>query len=235
MKKILKSCILLFLYNISYGQEITINKYLNGIWKMQCCSEFFEIYFDNKIYFFDRKGGTDTSADKLYCFPKANFFPETPLGLNYDKDLKPDSIDYDRQFKLIEGEEIVEIVFYDEDDKLVNGNIKHTGPDYYQIDPTKPNYFTMWGHENSQKLVYYDRILQPAPFLVTFYKNVAKSNFKKVTSLKTYINSLINKSTNMYLIKDDEVEIIEEKENWLHIRYYGKKTIEGWIKKSDVE
>jgi SH3-like domain-containing protein len=93
----------------------------------------------------------------------------------------------------------------------------------------------MWGHENSQRLVYYDRILQPAPFLVTFYKNVAKLNFKKVTSLKTYINSLINKSTNMYLKKGDEVEIIEEKENWLHIRYYGKKVVEGWIKKSDVE
>jgi len=39
----------------------------------------------------------------------------------------------------------------------------------------------------------------------------------------------------MYLLKNDEVEVLEEKEDWLRIRYYGKKTIEGWIKKSDVE
>ena len=235
MKKLLIICIFYFAYNVSFGQHISINKFLNGIWKMECCDTDYWIFHNNKLYWINEKTLKNKSEDRLYCYPKANFFPETPLGLNYDKDLKPDSIDYDRQFKLIGGEEIVEIVFYDEDDKLLNGNIKHTGPDYYQIDPTKPNYFTMWGHENSQRLVYYERILQPAPFLVTFYKNVAKSNFKKVTSLKTYINSLINKSKNMYLIKGDEVEIIEEKESWLHIRYYAKKVVEGWIKKSDVE
>jgi hypothetical protein len=52
---------------------------------------------------------------------------------------------------------------------------------------------------------------------------------------KSYIYLKPNNISNMYLIKGDEVEIIEEKENWLKIRYYGKKTIEGWIKKSDVE
>ncbi|MFY7987347.1 MAG: SH3 domain-containing protein [Flavobacterium sp.] len=44
-----------------------------------------------------------------------------------------------------------------------------------------------------------------------------------------------NSPTKMYLIKGDEVEILEEKGEWLKIRYYGKKTIEGWIKRSDVE
>jgi SH3-like domain-containing protein len=46
----------------------------------------------------------------------------------------------------------------------------------------------------------------------------------------------------MYLLKNDPVEIIEEKDNWLKIKYYPEKngewtgkTIEGWIKKSDVE
>ena len=27
----------------------------------------------------------------------------------------------------------------------------------------------------------------------------------------------------MYLLKFDEVEVIAEKDNWLHIKYYGKK------------
>ncbi len=52
---------------------------------------------------------------------------------------------------------------------------------------------------------------------------------------KSFIYSQPNKQTKMYLLKDDEVEIIEEKKDWLHIRYYGKKVVEGWIKKSDVE
>jgi hypothetical protein len=52
---------------------------------------------------------------------------------------------------------------------------------------------------------------------------------------KSFIYSQPNKQTKMYLLKDDEVEIIEKKEDWLHIRYYGKKVVEGWIKKSDVE
>ena len=39
----------------------------------------------------------------------------------------------------------------------------------------------------------------------------------------------------MYLLKGDVVEILQEKDDWLQIRYYGKKTIEGWIKKGDVE
>jgi len=52
---------------------------------------------------------------------------------------------------------------------------------------------------------------------------------------KTIIYSSPNSPTKMYLLKGDEVEIIEEKDEWLKIRYYGKKTIEGWIRRSDVE
>jgi len=58
----------------------------------------------------------------------------------------------------------------------------------------------------------------------------------KSIKIKVYLSSSPqNAPTKMYLIKGDEVEIIEEKDEWLKIRYYGKKTIEGWIKKSDVE
>jgi SH3-like domain-containing protein len=40
----------------------------------------------------------------------------------------------------------------------------------------------------------------------------------------------------MYLIKGDEVKILDEKDDWLKIRYYAKtKTIDGWIMRSDVE
>ncbi len=62
-----------------------------------------------------------------------------------------------------------------------------------------------------------------------------KISLKGIKPSKSLINSIPNKPTKMYLIKGDEVEILEEKGEWLKIRYYGKKTIEGWIKKSDVE
>jgi hypothetical protein len=58
---------------------------------------------------------------------------------------------------------------------------------------------------------------------------------KKVVSPKVLLHSQIDQPTKMYLLKGDEVEIIEEKDEWLKIRYYGKKTIEGWIRRSDVE
>jgi hypothetical protein len=57
----------------------------------------------------------------------------------------------------------------------------------------------------------------------------------KIKELKTNIHSSLNKPTKMYLIKNDEVEIVEEKGDWVKIRYYGKNVVEGWIKKSDVE
>ncbi|WP_052502542.1 hypothetical protein [Halarcobacter anaerophilus] len=41
--------------------------------------------------------------------------------------------------------------------------------------------------------------------------------------------------TKMYLIKGDKVEILEEKDDWLHILYHGKKDIKAWIPKSAVE
>ncbi|TNV71670.1 hypothetical protein FGO68_gene15121 [Halteria grandinella] len=65
------------------------------------------------------------------------------------------------------------------------------------------------------------------------YKFVDKVG--KISTLKSFIYSTPNNPTKMYLLKGDEVEILEEKDQWLRIRYYGKQTIEGWIKKSEVE
>jgi SH3-like domain-containing protein len=40
----------------------------------------------------------------------------------------------------------------------------------------------------------------------------------------------------MFLLKGDPLEVLEEKDDWLRIRYYAKtKTIDGWIMRSDVE
>ena len=67
--------------------------------------------------------------------------------------------------------------------------------------------------------------------------SIIKENKAKyiVKVTKSIIYCTPNKPTKMYLLKGDVVEILQEKDDWLQIRYYGKKTIEGWIKKSDVE
>jgi hypothetical protein len=89
----------------------------------------------------------------------------------------------------------------------------------------------------------YNRITQIPLFVVKALKQNEKDwqlyksfvVLKKIVIQKSIINSKPNIKTKMYLIKNDEVEIIEENDEWLKIRYYGKKTIEGWIKKSDIE
>jgi hypothetical protein len=55
-----------------------------------------------------------------------------------------------------------------------------------------------------------------------------------ITILQSPIFSSPNIPTKMYLLKFDEVEVIAEKDNWLHIKYYGKKIVEGWIRKKDT-
>ena len=69
-------------------------------------------------------------------------------------------------------------------------------------------------------------------------REVKKINPNKYLEINTdksiiYDNQLVK--TKMYFLKGDIVELLETNSNWLLVRYYGKKTIEGWIKKSDVE
>jgi hypothetical protein len=69
------------------------------------------------------------------------------------------------------------------------------------------------------------------------YKNfikIVKSN-KTIYNLKQPLYSEPQIKTKMYLLKNDKVEILEEKDDWLYILYKGKKDIKAWIPKSAVE
>jgi hypothetical protein len=59
---------------------------------------------------------------------------------------------------------------------------------------------------------------------------------KYISSPKAYIYSSINPpvQTNMYLIRGDKVKFLEVQHDWIKIRFYGKKTIEGWVKKDNI-
>lgn len=59
--------------------------------------------------------------------------------------------------------------------------------------------------------------------------------YEKIKIDRATIFSEPEVKTAMYLIKGDEVKIVKEKGEYLKIYFFGKKRIEGWIKKSDVE
>ncbi len=99
---------------------------------------------------------------------------------------------------------------------------------------------------NSNVFVYNKVERLPNEYLRALYKKGKKDNkdylksffnmdFKEIKIPKSIIHSAPNQPTKMYLIKGDEVEFLEEQGEWYKIRFYGKKTIEGWVRKSDVE
>ncbi|GAL86190.1 SH3 type 3 domain protein [Sporocytophaga myxococcoides] len=57
----------------------------------------------------------------------------------------------------------------------------------------------------------------------------------KVKSDKAYLYSSMKERTNSYIIKGDIVSVEEESDEWLKIKFFGKKIIEAWINRKDVE
>jgi hypothetical protein len=60
-------------------------------------------------------------------------------------------------------------------------------------------------------------------------------NTFRITKSKATLHSSLSVPTKMYLLKGDDVELIDREGDWLKIRFRGKRVVEGWIKKSDVE
>lgn len=137
------------------------------------------------------------------------------------KVIKKDTFEFETPFIIVNT--IKKYVKYNEGDDLLifYYNKRNTFERVSGINPSPTN-----GVE-------YQRVLSPPDFVQEFIKKIKKEKLRKVER-KTFINNSFFKDTIMYLLKNDEVEILEEKSGWLKIRYYGKKTIEGWIKKSDV-
>jgi hypothetical protein len=60
-------------------------------------------------------------------------------------------------------------------------------------------------------------------------------NTFRLTKTKIILYTSPNLPNKMYLLKGDDVELIDREGDWLKIRFRGKRVVEGWIKKSDVE
>jgi hypothetical protein len=114
----------------------------------------------------------------------------------------------------------------------------------------KPNYFTF--NFNGRENEYHQQIHHlPNLIVQALCRNSTekikveaflKIRYAMIKTIKTFLYKEPNIPSKMYLLQNDPVEVIEEKGNWLKIRYYPEKTnqwigktIEGWIKRSDVE
>lgn len=60
-------------------------------------------------------------------------------------------------------------------------------------------------------------------------------DIKIIKSKKSTIYTNISKPSKIYLLKGDIVEILQKKDQWIRIRYYGNKVVEGWVKNSDTD
>ena len=101
--------------------------------------------------------------------------------------------------------------------------------------------------ENERNVFFYRKVKKiPSIIYKELYKQSQKDkhdylkefldmDFREITVMKSIINSSPSVPSKQYVIRGDIIEIIDRKDQWLKIRYYGSKTIEGWIKKSDVE
>ncbi|MFN4087373.1 MAG: hypothetical protein ACK4LB_15650 [Spirosomataceae bacterium] len=225
-----------------YSQSL--NQYLNGVWKMQCCDSDYWIIYKNSIFWINETNFQNISKPFIYfCIPRVLTYEELADGRReYKKSIPLDSVDFDKAIvpDPETGIEEIYLMEYQSDDVINQKEILITDTplslSLYHIDPEEKNQFYVWDGTAPSKIVYYNRILNPPVYVLEFFKKIAPDRFRKIVLSKSPIFDNFKKTTKMYLIKDDTVEIIAEESLWLHIRFYGpRKTIEGWIKKTDVE
>ncbi|OCL94431.1 hypothetical protein AAX29_02078 [Aliarcobacter thereius] len=73
--------------------------------------------------------------------------------------------------------------------------------------------------------------------IIKLYDEIKIKSTIQIQKQSLYKKANENSKTNMYLIKNDVVEILEEKEDWIYILYITKdnKEIKAWIPKNSLE
>lgn len=252
MKKEIKFlAFFLLLSNLSLGQtNVRASELLRKFWKLDNTylkyksNSRFNYYKENKISFIDvnnensKISHTESALDFYFISDSIFNF------LTKNEYYKQDSL-LTIFFKLNRNVLLKDTLldsFTDHDIKVV-----HLKMDNDKIFSASLNIYKFYNFKSFSQLGYpwssgqpqmgyvYDEASNLPKTIIEYLKRNNIIPFRKISSQKTYIYSETKSRSKSYLIKDDEVEILEEKDNWLKIRYYGQKIVEGWIKKSDVE
>ena len=219
MKKILLVLMIsinsVFCQNNGLGKDYSINQ-INGIWQNQ---EFINQFIIIKNGLFIRLYNTNDSINfRMFKIKKCGFISANDTTLN---EMKQTGNSFD--------------------DRLLLGN------DYtFNFSKNENTSLINFMELTNSNIFYFKRVDKLPLSLIKVLNLISKNQhkdyvkqflsrvFKEIIISKSFINNKDFQPTQMYLLKNDEVEILEEKDEWYKIRYYGKKTIEGWIKKSDV-
>ncbi|MFD2240361.1 SH3 domain-containing protein [Flectobacillus roseus] len=236
--------------NFALSQGLrTANTILEGVWKLDLNGD--TRYPDYEMYVFYHK-------NKRYQF---DFHPKKPLPYNLNNLSKTEyyfltdqgggkleEINFDETTIITNISTYNELFLLDKKDSFENTPIKviHLSRKNQHIE-----YLDVWDYELSDYVInlhglgegasqpmngYIYRRAQNIPKeILSAISQIQSIKVLKVSSLRCILSLSPNNPTKMYLIKGDKVEVLEEQGNWLKIRYYGKKVVEGWIKRSDVE
>lgn len=228
----------------------TAKEFLDGYaWQFEKGNQAYIIHSaGNKIYYFYPIGADDSKEyekkpedrGEYFFFPRSSKVYDEALGYDKSIPLPKDSIysDYPIRYPIIENNNMVCEIYYDMDLIYKNGepDFSNTPSFILGFNIKEPNrvLFDRSFMRSATTNSYWKRITAPPKFVQDFIIELKKDVLKPILADKATIYSAPNKPTKMYLVKGDEVECLEEKESWYKIRYYGKKTIEGWVKKEDI-
>jgi len=229
----------------------TAKQFLDGYaWQNERGSRNFMIFHKtNDRYYFEAVGsddGTDydikvKNGGKYYFYPRSSRVYNEKLGYDEFKPVPLDSIynDYAIRYEIYKNDTLNCEVYFDKGfDEVHLIKNRDQAPFFilgFNIKDRNRILFDRSFMRNVSNILYWKRITSPPKFVQDFIISLKKDILVPILVEKSTIYSEPNQPTMMYLIKGDEVECLEEKGEWYKIRYYGKKTIEGWIRKSDVE
>lgn len=202
--------LILILYNYSFGLTLS-GKTIEG-------------YFDN-----------DDNIDTIICSESKEYFDYKCI------------INYKNKSKLINGNYEGKSFEIHNQNK---GELEISSFDYfsskYYIYKYKEDNWYLLSYEFMENAVkgdiedyrYFKIYFKPNQYLIDEFMDFTNPRFK-IQTQKQYLYKEANENTKtrMYLLKDDVVEILEEKDDWIYILYNSKdnKEIKAWIPKNALE
>ena len=221
--KLFVTFICFFSFNVNAQERIEFNiKDLNGIWRNTVDTVQYVIFKKGKSICFS----FDINSN---IYNQASYDPFDWCGVNtYSFVAKSDTMWLKEKKTGNSNKDFflwgISYEFYFENINEINGSIELSSSNVFNFKRIKtlPNF--------SFKGIYQQGKRDKRDYLEEFLDK----NFNEISILKSKIYTSPAIATKMYLVKGDEIEILQIKNQWLKIRYYGNKTIEGWIKKSDV-
>lgn len=237
-----------------YAQTNSVNVNLNSIWILENEKfegyQTYEYFYKNTIYRFECKNNQLSKTENYYINDLfflsdstfdlfsmdirdeelAQFFNDKKNRQLLLKDIK---IDFNKDIKMVYA-----IHVNQEKGKITLAHL-------YSYQFYNKNTFNQYGYgwtPGQPQIGYIFNLAVNVPENVMIeIQKIDKDKFKTISKTKSIIYNKPGKKTKTYLVRGDIIEKLDNVREdirslqWLHVRYYGKRTIEGWIKKSDVE